>query len=73
MLNFGYSFSVTLPDAETMEGRELTFSNVTDVYEAWFTVYGPIEDGSSFSLSGHSTVKLLCDGEKWWVTSYYDG
>lgn len=65
------SFGVTLPDASTMTNRELTFCTQHAVFESWFTINGPIQLGSSFTLMGPSSVKLLCDGTNWWVTSHY--
>ena len=71
-LSFGQSVNVTLPDAELMAGRELSFTNRTNVSEAWCSIYGPIQNGSSFMLPAYSTVKLLCDGTQWWISSYYN-
>ncbi len=65
------SFSVTLPDASTMINRSLIFCTRETIYETWFTINGPIRDGSSFNLMGPSSVTLLCDGTTWWVTSKY--
>ncbi len=70
-LSFGFSYSVTLPDADLMVGRELTFVNVSNVYEAWFSINGPIHGGSSYSLAGYHTLKILCDGTSWWVTATF--
>ncbi len=71
-LQNGYPFSVTLPDVEVMENRELTFIVTTQVYESWFTINGPLTGGGSFTLSGLSAVKLISDGTNWSPTSYYN-
>ncbi len=68
-VNFGSSYSVDLPAVEDMVGRELTFVNVNNNFESWFSVNGPIgSSGSLYTLSGYATVKLLSDGTHWWIT-----
>ncbi len=68
------TFSVTLPDASLMTDRELTFITVNPFYESWFIIQGGTIQGqadATFQLAGHSSVKLMCDGTGWYITSHY--
>ena len=63
------SYNVTLPDVTAMTNRELTFITVNSTYEAWLNINGPIQGSSSYTMSGLTSLKLLCDGTTWWITS----
>jgi hypothetical protein len=63
-------FSVNLPDASTMTGRELTFINSGQQQEFYPSIAGNINNssGNQYNLS-NTTVKMLSDGTTWWITS----
>lgn len=55
-----------------MAGKKLTFVNTSNVYEAWFAIYGPIHaEDSSYSLNAYTSVTFLSDGTRWWIIGEY--
>lgn len=73
-LSMGSYATVNLPDVGVMSGQSLTFVLTSPLYEASFTIAGPIWiSDSTFGLNAPSSVTFLSDGNRWWITNYFGG
>lgn len=72
----GGTFTVHLPDAEAMAGKELTFVGAEIDSEYSPNIVGPIgppseETDTTVTLNNTYVLKLLCDGSRYWITQYW--
>lgn len=71
-LSNGIHGTATLPDAGVMSGQSLTFVNTASSFESTFSILGPIWiSDNSYNLGVPSSVTLLSDGNRWWITSAF--
>ena len=66
-----YSFiNVNMPDVALMQGKSMTFINVSGNYEGQFILNGPFNNASTYNINlAGDSVTFMSDGTTYWITA----